>query len=337
MAFEHILVSSDGPITTLTINRPERSNALNTQAIVELRQAVEATRKTPETRVIVITGAGERSFIGGADIHELGQLDVFTGETFIRTLHESMRALREHPAPVIAAVNGYALGAGLELVMSCDIAIASENAQLGMPEVKVGLPSVIECALMPCIIGLMRTRELLLTGDNIDAHEAHRIGLVNQVVPLAELPAAVKRMAKRLMANGPRALYLQKELIWMKPSRRASKALDQLLQPMSRSAPWRRFGRGAARLSRPTPQGLEPRWIPIAPAQGGCEPAPASRSVPPKAIGRHTAGIDVRRDLPTRLALFDQLVKKRLDTPLARGDNLADLLIMCGQLQRRVG
>jgi enoyl-CoA hydratase/carnithine racemase len=213
MSFEHILVSRDGPITTLTINRPERSNALNTRVIVELRQAVEATREGPETRVIVVTGAGERSFVGGADLHELGQLDVLKGEQFIRTLHESLRALREHPVPVIAAVNGHALGAGLELVMSCDIAIASENAQLGMPEVKVGLPSVIECALMPGIIGLMRTRELLLTGDPIDAHEAHRIGLVNQVVPPAELAAAVKRMAERLMANGPRALFLQKELI----------------------------------------------------------------------------------------------------------------------------
>jgi enoyl-CoA hydratase/carnithine racemase len=213
MSFEHILVSRDGPITTLTINRPERSNALNTRVIVELRQAVEATREGPETRVIVVTGAGERSFVGGADLHELGQLDVLKGEQFIRTLHESLRALREHPVPVIAAVNGHALGAGLELVMSCDIAIASENAQLGMPEVKVGLPSVIECALMPGIIGLMRTRELLLTGDPIDAYEAHRIGLVNQVVPPAELAAAVKRMAERLMANGPRALFLQKELI----------------------------------------------------------------------------------------------------------------------------
>jgi len=97
--------------------------------------------------------------------------------------------------------------------MSCDIAITADHAQLGMPEVKVGLPSVIECALMPNIIGLMRTRELLLTGDNIDAHEAYRIGLVNQVVPLAELPAAVRRMAQRLSSNGPRALLLQKELI----------------------------------------------------------------------------------------------------------------------------
>jgi enoyl-CoA hydratase/carnithine racemase len=128
-------------------------------------------------------------------------------------MHEAFRAIREHPTPVIAAVNGYALGAGLELMMSCDIAIAADHAQLGMPEVKVGLPSVIECALMPSMIGLMRTRELLLTGDNIAAEEAYRMGLINQVVPLAELPAAVQHMAERLMSNGPRALLLQKELI----------------------------------------------------------------------------------------------------------------------------
>jgi enoyl-CoA hydratase/carnithine racemase len=213
MPLEYILVNHDGTVTTLTINRPERANALNSQAVRELKQAVEATRNRPDTRVVVITGAGEQCFVGGADIHELGELDPLRSEQFIRLMHESFRAIREHPAPVIAAVNGYALGAGLELVMSCDIAIASDQAQLGMPEVKVGLPSVIECALMPNIIGLMRTRELLLTGDNIDAKEAYRIGLVNQVVPQAELPAAVQHMAERLMSNGPRALLLQKELI----------------------------------------------------------------------------------------------------------------------------
>lgn len=213
MHFDHILMSHNGSITTITINRPERSNALNTPTVLELKRAVGATRDRSETRVVVITGAGERSFVGGADIHELRQLNVLKGEQFIRTLHESFQAIREHPVPVIAAVNGYALGAGLELVMSCDIAIASENAALGMPEVQVGLPSVIECALMPSMIGLMRTRELLLTGDSIDAQQACRIGLVNQVVPTAELQAAVQRMAERLMRNGPRALLLQKELI----------------------------------------------------------------------------------------------------------------------------
>jgi enoyl-CoA hydratase len=213
MPFEHILVHHEGAVTTLTINRPERANALSSQAVRELKQAVEATREQPDTRVVVITGAGERSFVGGADIHELGALDPLRAEQFIRRMHEAFRAIREHPAPVIAAVNGYALGAGLELMMACDIAIAADHAQFGMPEVKVGLPSVIECALMPSMIGLMRTRELLLTGDTIAAEEAYRMGLVNQVVPLAELPAAVQHMGERLMSNGPRALLLQKELI----------------------------------------------------------------------------------------------------------------------------
>ncbi len=213
MNFTYLLMNSEDGLTTITINRPQQANALNWETIRELKQAVEATRDAPETRVVVITGAGERTFVGGADIKALADLDVFKAEQFIRAVHEAFRAIREHPAPVIAVVNGYALGAGLELMMSCDITIAADLAQLGMPEVKVGLPSVIECALMPHLIGLTRTRELLLTGDNIDAHEAYRIGLVNQVVPLAELPAAVKRMAQRLMSNGPRALFLQKELI----------------------------------------------------------------------------------------------------------------------------
>jgi len=211
--FAHLLIHTADTITTITINRPERANALNWQTVRELKQAVEATRKSPTTRVVVITGTGERSFVGGADIHDLSRLDVFQAEQFIRAVHEAFRAIREHPAPVIAAVNGYALGAGLELMMSCDIAIAAAHAQLGMPEVKIGLPSVIECALMPHLIGLMRTRELLLTGDNIDAQEAWRIGLVNQVVPLSELPTAVQRMAQRLLSNDPRALWLQKDLL----------------------------------------------------------------------------------------------------------------------------
>jgi enoyl-CoA hydratase len=211
--FGHLLVRNEGITATITINKPQRANALNLAAVRELKQAVEATREKSETRVVVITGAGERSFVGGADIQELGGLDVFRAEQFIRAVHEAFRAIRELPVPVIAAINGYALGAGLELVMSCDIAIAADHAQLGMPEVEVGIPSVIECALLPHLVGLMRCRELLLTGDNIDAHEAYRIGLVNQVVPLAELSAAAHRMAQRLASNGPRALLLQKELM----------------------------------------------------------------------------------------------------------------------------
>lgn len=213
MTFDNLLLQHDAGISTITLNRPQRGNALNWDTLRDLQQAVAATGERPQTRVVVITGAGERFFAGGADLHDLSKLDVVQGERFIRTVHAAFHSIRQHPLPVIAAVNGYALGAGLELVMSCDIAIAADNAQLGMPEVKVGLPSVVECALMPTIIGLMRTRELLLTGDPVDAQEAYRIGLVNQVVSLAELPAAVRRMAARLSANGPRALWLQKNLI----------------------------------------------------------------------------------------------------------------------------
>jgi enoyl-CoA hydratase/carnithine racemase len=213
MEFSHVLIQHAGPLSTITINRPQRSNALNSETVAALRQAIDATRERSETRVVVITGAGEQSFVGGADLHELASLDVLKAEHFIRALHETLQAIRRHPAPVIAAVNGHALGAGLELVMACDIAIVAEQAQFGMPEVKVGIPSVIECALLPHLIGLMRARELLLTGDNIDAQAAYRIGLVNQVVPRAELPAAVQRMAERLLSNGPRALHLQKELM----------------------------------------------------------------------------------------------------------------------------
>jgi enoyl-CoA hydratase/carnithine racemase len=213
VTFAHVLIQHEGPLTTITINRPHRANALHGETVRELRLAVEATQDRAETRVVVITGAGDRAFVAGADLHALAGLDVDQAEQFIRALHQALWAIRQHPAPVIAAVNGHALGAGLELVMACDIAIAADHAQLGMPEVKVGLPSVIECALMPQLIGLMRTRELLLTGDSIDAHEAYRIGLVNQVVPRAELAAAVQRMAERLLRNGPRALRLQKELM----------------------------------------------------------------------------------------------------------------------------
>lgn len=213
MDFTHILVHTERLVTTITVHRPERANALNLRAVQELRQAVERLRDDAETRVIVITGAGERAFAAGADIHELATLDVFRAEQFIRAMHAAFQAIRMHPLPVIAAVNGHALGAGLELVMSCDLSIAVEGAQLGMPEVKVGLPSVIECALLPHLIGLMRCRELLLTGDSITAQEAYRIGLINQVVPMTALASAVEVMVQRLLSNGPQALRLQKDLM----------------------------------------------------------------------------------------------------------------------------
>ena len=210
MGYETILYAEDGPVATLTLNRPDDGNMFTETMCHEVRDCINVVRRETRTRVLVITGAGDKFFCIGGRKAGMEETRLYPGVLPTLDMYESIERLQK---PVIAAVNGYALGAGLELVMSCDIAITADHAQLGMPEVKVGLPSVIECALMPNIIGLMRTRELLLTGDNIDAHEAYRIGLVNQVVPLAELPVAVRRMAQRLASNGPRALFLQKELL----------------------------------------------------------------------------------------------------------------------------
>ncbi|MGE0878880.1 MAG: enoyl-CoA hydratase-related protein [Acidimicrobiia bacterium] len=207
-----VATTTDELVTTIMISRAERANALDSATVAELKSAVEASYATT-TPVVVITGAGARCFVGGADLRELGGFDAAGAERFIRSLHEALQAVREHPRPVIAAVNGHALGAGLELVLSCDIAIAADHAEFGMPEVKIGVPSVIEGALMPISLGLMRTRQLLLTGDKIDAAEAERIGLVNEVVAAASLDEAVRTMAARLAANAPRALTLQKQLM----------------------------------------------------------------------------------------------------------------------------
>lgn len=213
MEFKNLLLDHKEGIATVTVNRPQKANSLDRDTIRELKLAFEHAGSIPETRVLVLMGAGERVFIGGADVEVLGSLDPHNCEQFIRSLHEMMHVVRTLPVPAIAAVNGNVLGAGLELMMSCDIAIAAEQAQFGMPEVKLGMPSVIECALMTPILGLMRTRELLLTGDNISAQEAWRIGLVNQVASQEELPGAVHKMARRLISNPAGAVRLQKELI----------------------------------------------------------------------------------------------------------------------------
>ena len=208
-----VTVTSADSLTTITIDRPERANALDTATIGALHDAVVSTYAREGQRVVVITGGGARAFAAGADLGELGGFDSTRAERFIRSLHEAMQAVRDHPCPVIAAVNGTALGAGLELVVACDIAIAADHARFGMPEVRLGVPSVIEAAMMPITIGLMRTRELLLTGDPIDAAEAHRIGLLNQVVPAAQLSTAIDTMAERLAQNAPNAVTLQKRLM----------------------------------------------------------------------------------------------------------------------------
>ena len=214
-------------------------------------QSSSPPRRVP--RVLIVAGDGV--FCGGADIREMEGLDADGAERFIRGLHEAFLAIREHPAPVIAEVRGAALGAGLELLLSCDLSIAADDAIFGLPEPHVGLPSVIEAALLPGLVGLGRARELLFLGDTVDAAKAVRIGLVGESVPASELEAAIEAKVERLLQLSPSALSLQKQLIsrWLNlpleeaveagvAAFRAAYATSEPQQAMSEF--WRRRERG---------------------------------------------------------------------------------------------
>lgn len=206
----NVRLDFDGDVARIVLIRRSKANALDSATTAALRQAVrESAAASP--RVLVISGDGV--FCGGADIREMEDLDGVAAEHFIRGLHRAFLAIREHPAPVVAGVRGAALGAGLELLVSCDLSVAADDAIFGMPEPHVGLPSVIEAALLPHAVGLVRARELLFLGDPIDAAEAARIGLVGEVVPAADLEAAVNAKVERLLRLSPEALSLQKRLI----------------------------------------------------------------------------------------------------------------------------
>jgi enoyl-CoA hydratase/carnithine racemase len=167
----------------------------------------------PELRLAVVTGAGGRAFVGGADIGELAALDADSARGFITAVHVCCDAFRHLPVPVIARIDGYALGAGLELAAACDFRVASERSTFGMPEVRIGIPSVVEAALLPQLVGPARARRLMLTAENIDAATALAWGLVDRVVPSAELDAAVEALAAPILASGPQAIRIQKSLI----------------------------------------------------------------------------------------------------------------------------
>jgi enoyl-CoA hydratase/carnithine racemase len=202
-----------GPIARVTIENAAKLNTLDSHLMIALIGEFEALGKRDDLRAVVLTGAGEKAFIGGANIFELASLDAERAEAFITLVHRSCNALRELAVPVIARINGYALGAGLEIAAACDLRIASSNAVFGMPEVRVGIPSVVEAALLPGLIGWGRTRELLMFGENIDAATALAWGLVEEVVAPGGLDAAVERRLEALRAVGPQAVRLQKKLI----------------------------------------------------------------------------------------------------------------------------
>jgi enoyl-CoA hydratase len=203
----------DAIVGHVTVANPGKLNIIGRGLMEELIAATARLGATKGLRAVVLRGDGDNAFIGGADIREMAELDATSARDFITRLHEVCAGLRRLPVPVIAQIDGYALGAGLEIAAACDLRIASDRAVFGMPEVRVGIPSVIEAALLPSLIGWGRTRRLLLTGESIAADETLRWGLVERVVPAASIDAAVSETVAAILACGGNALRLQKELI----------------------------------------------------------------------------------------------------------------------------
>src|SRR5262252_2774106 len=203
-----------GLIAFVTVNNAPHLNAMNSALMDEFIGTLSPLATNAELRAVVLTGAGDKAFIGGADIREMSALaDAEDGRRFITRLHKCCDAIRAVPVPTIARINGLALGGGLEIAAACDVRIAVESAVFGMPEVKLGIPSVIEAALLPMLIGWGRTRQILLFGKNFSAQEALSWGLVNELVSGTDLDSAVGRWLDQLLSCPPGAVRLQKQLI----------------------------------------------------------------------------------------------------------------------------
>ena len=201
---QNIVISRDGSVATITINRPKVLNALNAQTLDELRRAFLELQHDAGVRVVIVTGSGERSFIAGADINELAAQTPDSARAFAAAGQQVFDLIENLGKPVVAAINGYALGGGCELAMACTLRVAADTAVLGQPEINLGIiPGYGGSQRLPRLIGRGRALELLLTGDQISATEAHRIGLVNRVVPAAELMGEARRLAQVLAAKAP--------------------------------------------------------------------------------------------------------------------------------------
>jgi enoyl-CoA hydratase len=243
-----------GRIAEVTVSHPGKLNILNRALMDALIAAFDRLAGDESLRAVVLRGAGEKAFIGGADIREMAVLEPASAEAFITRLHEVCDRVRNLPVPVIARIDGYALGAGLEVAASCDLRVASDRSLFGMPEVRVGIPSVIEAALLPALIGWGRTRELLLTGVTISAEEAQRWGLVEQVVPSAGLDAKVEATLAAILACGPEAIRRQKALIRYWEDHTVTDAIAQGIKSFAESFTGdepRRLMRGFLEAKRP--------------------------------------------------------------------------------------
>ena len=209
MDFNNLLVNVNQNIALITINRPDKLNALNHDTLVELKAALENLGSDENIFVVIITGSGEKSFVAGADISEINKLNMLEGKKFAEFGQSVFSLIEKFEKPVIAAVNGFALGGGCELALSCHIRLASENVKFGQPEVNLGIiPGYGGTQRLTRLINSGRAAEMILTADMIDANEALRIGLVNKVFPISELQSKAFEMALKIASKGQQAIRL---------------------------------------------------------------------------------------------------------------------------------
>lgn len=214
MTWNNLLVEKDGPVAVLTINRPKVLNALNGETVRELGEAIEQLERDNEVAGIIITGAGDRAFVAGADIAFMQKLTPMEAREFAIMGQRVLSRIENLSKPVIAAVNGFALGGGCELAMACDIRVASEKAKFGQPEVNLGIMAGFGgTQRLPRLVNMGLAKEILFTADMIDAERARAIGLVNHVVPAEQLLDFCKDLARRIASRGPVAVRLTKEAV----------------------------------------------------------------------------------------------------------------------------
>jgi len=214
MAYETLLSEKHNSIGIVTVNRPEKLNALNRKVMEELDHCFRGIQTDDQVRAVILTGAGERAFVAGADINELAALSPIEGKENSSRGQEILDFIENLEKPVIAAVNGYALGGGCELAMACTVRVASETARFGQPEVKLGIiPGYAGTQRLARLVGRGRALEIILSGEQVTAQEAYRIGLVNQVVPGKDLMAAAENLARKIMENAPLAVKFALEAV----------------------------------------------------------------------------------------------------------------------------